>query len=96
MSKNTKIVIGIIIIVIIAGGIWWWYASKQNGTGGAPSSASQSNAEQNDGTAAPVLSQSTSDASLNQDLSAIDGQLNGLASDSASADQSLSAQSGGQ
>lgn len=104
MSKNIKMTIWIVIIlVLIVAGIGW-YMSSRNGNGTVAPTASQSNAGQSaSGTAQNTnavantgLSTGTSDASLNQDLSAIDGQLGGLASDTASVDQSLTSQSAGQ
>ena len=68
----------IVILIIIIGGVWWWNAS-QSATVFAPTTTST------------ITSPSdTSNAALNQDLSSVDSQMNGLQSDNTAVDQSLS------
>lgn len=88
MSKTLKTIIWIAIIIVVAVVLWLWYGGMKSQNGASLYGSTNQNV--NSG-----LSQGTSDASLNQDLSAIDNQLNGLASDTANADQSLN-QSAGQ
>jgi hypothetical protein len=80
-------------VLVIVFGIWWWFSSQSAGVNSVIAPTAQPN---NGGTQAAVPAESqtivstdTSDASLNQDLTNIDSQLNGLASDSASVDASL-------
>ena len=68
----------IVILIIIIGGVWWWNAS-QSATAIAPATTSTINSPSD-----------TSDAALNQDLSSVDSQMNGLQSDNTAVDQSLS------
>jgi cytoskeletal protein RodZ len=87
MSTSAKIILWLVIIVLVVLGVWWWFSPKSTGTNN--SAASQATPS---GPAVPspaIVSTGTSDASLNQDLTNIDSELNGLSSDSAAVDQSL-------
>ena len=97
MSASTKTVIGILIGIIVIGGAWWLLASRNAG----PSSPTAPTAETNPGTmpaattspaqaqAPAIVSTDTSDAALNQDLTNIDSELNGISADSAAVDTSM-------
>lgn len=90
-----KITIAIIVAVLVIGGIWWFVSTNmanQQGAAGNANTMTGGNAIATTTTSAPALTSGTSNADLNQDLSQIDGQLNGLASDSASVDQGLNDQ----
>lgn len=80
-------------IVVIAG-IWWYVSWQQTAQAPAPTSSNTQQqgtvGQQNGGSNG--LSQGDSNANLQQDLSAVDAQLNGLASDSVSVDQGLNDQ----
>ena len=69
----------VIILIIIIGGVWWWNAS-QSATAIAPVTDSTVSSPSD-----------TSNVALNQDLSSVDSQMNGLQSDNTAVDQSLSA-----
>jgi hypothetical protein len=79
MSKSAKAATVIVIALIVVAGIWWWSANTNRTA--APGVTENANTASN-----------VTDAALNQDLASIDLQMNGLASDSASADQGLSDQ----
>jgi cytochrome c biogenesis protein ResB len=98
MSKTGKIILWIVIVIIVVGGIGWWMASR----GGSPVAAPVSN-NNSVGTAAVPSStasgsqstsypQGDSDQSINQDMTNINTQMNGLSSDNASVTQSLNDQ----
>jgi len=74
----------IVILIIIIGGVWWWNAS-QSATVFAPTT-----------TSTITSSSDTSNATLNQDLSSVDLQMNGLQSDNTAVDQSLSSSTSNQ
>jgi cytoskeletal protein RodZ len=81
MSTILKVAIWIVIIIIIIGGIWWAYMALQ------PQAYTANNNQ-------PPVTQTnvapdTSDTALSSVLSAIDTQINGLSSDTASVDQSF-------
>ena len=100
MSKTSITVTSIVIIVllVIFGG--WWYVSNQNAStaptgqsapvGYNASSAHTPSSPNTANTAAVISATDTSDAALNSDLSTMNSQINGLASDSESVDQSSS------
>ncbi len=83
MSSSSKAVIWVVAIVVVAGAIWWYVAAQNP----AEPETYGTNA-----TSSVAMSQGTSDQSLNQDLTQIDAQMNGLSSDSASVNQSFSDQ----
>ena len=100
MSKTTQTILWVVIAVIVIGGVWWWVSmGTQNPSA---SSGTQSNAAQNGqpsvatnnttGGTSAISATDTSDATLNQDLATLDGEMNQLSSDSASIDQGLNDQ----
>src|SRR5580692_10654755 len=99
MTKTAKVVLGVVIVVIVVGLGWWYFASQQSMSGnqgaysnpaptGTVSTTTQGGqpAQQN---GAGVSAANSSDAALANDVTSIDTQMNGLNSDSASADQSM-------
>jgi hypothetical protein len=103
MTTTGKVIIGIIAaIIIIGGGGYYWYKSMHSMapvtttapaatneaamTGTAPATNNTANTN-----ALPSGTNNT-DASLNQDTAAIDGQMTGLSTDNASANQSVNDQ----
>ena len=75
----------IIIVVIVVGGIWWWLSAKTQS--GAPAvTAPASNATSSS------YPQGSSDQSINQDMTDLNAQMNGLSSDNASVTQSMNDQ----
>ena len=89
-SKTTLWIAIAVVLVIIFGGIWWYGQSGTNiptSNTLAPQSG-QSGAQNTQGQNA-VSAQNNSDASLNQDLSSLDTQLNSLSADSQSVHQGL-------
>lgn len=83
MSSTAKVTVTIIVILVVLGGVYWWLLGQN-----APASPGATNA----GNSATQLTNGNTNADLNQDLATIDAQMNGLASDSASVNQSLSDQ----
>jgi hypothetical protein len=107
MSKTSKIVLWIVILVVIVGGVWFALSRNKGGQQAMVSPAqpttpvttqNQNPATPQTPSVAPSATQTTSptdtsNAALGQDLTNIDSQINGLNSDSANVDQSLSQQS---
>jgi len=98
MLKTVQIILWIIVVAIIVGGIWWWMAPQSN-VAMAPSSANNTNMPANvtstvnsSNTASTSYPQGDSNQSINQDLTSVNSQLNGLSTDSASVTQSLNDQ----
>ena len=92
MSNSTKTILWIVLAVVVVLGAWWWFASQNNGPQNTASPTVQSNAGAPAAASAQnqtIVSTSTSDTSLDQDLANTDSQLGGLASDSAAVDDSL-------
>lgn len=79
----TKWIIGIIIVVALGVALWWY---MQQNPAPAPGPAAQTQA------AATNPAADTSDAAITQDAAAVDAQMQGLNSDSANVDSSLSDQ----
>ena len=97
MSKTGKIILWIVVVVIVVGGVWWWMASRN----GSPAAVLMSNNNNNVGmTTSSTVSgnqstsypQGDSDQSINQDITNLNAQMNGLSSDNASVTQSLNDQ----
>jgi len=103
MSKTVKVILWVAVAVVVIGGVWWWMTS----TGGAPGGQSPVTANQQPAApspaapaanpnSAPAPAPSTvsdnSNASLNQDLSNIDSQMDGMQSDTATINQGLNDQ----
>ena len=84
MSSSLKAIVWIVIVVIVAGGVWWYLGSHKTE---APNTQTG-----NANTPAATLSQGNTNQNLAQDLTSIDAQMNGLASDSASVSQSMNDQ----
>ena len=94
MSRSLKITLWVIVAIVVIGGIWWYVSWQQTAQAPAPTS---SNTQQQGAVGGNVpgpagLSAGNSNTALTQDLSSLDAQLNGLASDSASVDQGLNDQ----
>jgi cytoskeletal protein RodZ len=95
MSKIGKVILWIVVAVIVIGGIWWWMASKGNSPAttanlsGTPSTSTSTPATSVASTSYP---QGDSDQSINQDMTTLTAQLNGLNSDNASVTQSMNDQ----
>jgi len=62
-----------------------------NGSAGSASAANSGGATNSANSPTSVSSTGTTDADISSDLNSIDGQINGMNSDSANADQSLNA-----
>ena len=95
MSK--KIIWTIVIVLIIIAGIWYFMSSSSSSKQ-TPQPVSDNTGQIQNVAAAQVGVQSsastdTSNAGINQDVSAIDAQMQGLGTDSASANQNVSATS---
>ncbi len=86
MSKSSKFIVWIVIAAIVVVGIILIINSNQSNQPAGTSAGISGNVS---GQTSPT---DTSDAALNQDLSSLDNQLNGLSSDSASINQSLNDQ----
>jgi hypothetical protein len=88
MSQPAKIIIGVVVIVLIGGGIYY-YLGRSHGVQ-APVGGNEAAAQVDDSTALPSGSD-TSDASLSQDLSAINAQMQAADADVANVDESVNA-----
>ncbi len=84
MTSTTKVVLGIIVIIVLGIAVLFWTRNP-----GTPETTAT-----DDSTALPSGSD-TSDAALEQDQAAIGASLDQANSDSAQADQSVSAESSG-
>jgi hypothetical protein len=98
MSKTSTVVVWAVIVIIVVVAIVW-FVMGQNGAAPSapayPAPTSQNAPAANVPSATGGLTASpsdTSNAALNQDLTDINNQLNGLASDTASIDQGLNDQ----
>jgi cytoskeletal protein RodZ len=94
MSKTGKIILWVVVAVIVIGGIWWWIAASQSGVP-ATTPATTSNVSPATGTstaASPSYPQGDSDQSINQDMTSLSAQMNGLSSDNANVTQSMNDQ----
>jgi len=94
MSKTGTIILWVVIAVIVIGGIWWWIAASQSGTPAATSN-SYGNTTPTTGastTASSPYPQGDSDQSINQDMTSLNAQVNGLNSDNANVTQSMNDQ----
>jgi hypothetical protein len=91
MSISTKSIIIFLVVVLVIAGLWYVLAGKSQSVYPQNSAVSQS-VTTSTGQPRPSDSVSTRDnsnASLDQDLSSVDAQLNAINSNSASVDQSL-------
>ncbi len=102
MSSTGKITLWVVIIlVVVVGGVWWWVASRGAGAGnglGAPSASTGAAAVANPSSASSTaaasssLPQGNSNQAINQEMTDINAQMNGLSSDTASVSQSMNDQ----
>ncbi|MEK7602030.1 MAG: hypothetical protein AAB472_00895 [Patescibacteria group bacterium] len=79
MSKNTKIVLGILAAVVILGGCYAYWQYRES---------TRSGAEQTEVTTLPSGTDQ-SDTALESDLGSIDAQINAVGSDNADAKASI-------
>ena len=90
-AKGNSIFAVIIVVAVLAALLGWWYWSQGVAHAPAPAQEATTTASTGSTQSAGLPSGSTADnAALGQDLTAIDGQMNGFASDNASVDGSLS------
>jgi uncharacterized protein HemX len=88
MSSSTKAIIAVVVLVVIAAGAGaYWYYTQHASTQTAETVAPGSSPEQT----TLVTGNDSSDAALQKDAAQIDTQLQGVASDNASADQAVAA-----
>ena len=99
MSSTGKITLWVVIIlVVVVGGVWWWVASQGAGTNGgvAPSTGTAAvvnpSSASSTASASSSLPQGNSNQAINQEMTNINAQMNGLSSDTASVNQSLNDQ----
>lgn len=94
MSSSIKTVIWIVVGLVVIAGVWWYVsASNKNNPVATTQTAAMANSmATNQPATGTTLASGTSNQDLNQDLTQIDAQMNGLASDSASVNQSMQAQ----
>lgn len=97
MSKTGKIVLGVVIALLVVGGVWWWIdmqsgvpsAAPGAGTGGTSTAVNSPAATSTASTSYPS---GDSDQSIDQDMTSLNAQMNGLSSDNASVTQSMNDQ----
>ena len=99
MSKTGKIILWIVIaVVVVGGGIWWWIASQGNFPIATPAATNTipEATSSTEGTASVTqpasYPQGSSDQSINQDMTSLNTQMNGLNSDNASVTESMNDQ----
>ncbi len=96
MSKTVKIILWIVVVVIVVGGIWWWMASRSGGPVSenytAPTSTAAGAASSTASSTQTAYPQGNSDQAINQDMTSLNAQMNGLSSDNASVTQSMNDQ----
>lgn len=97
MLKTSIIVIIVIVVVVVAAGAWWYISLSQHSVSVAPIQQNTAvntnqNSTQPAGSVSSANPQDTSDAAINNDLSAIDGQMNNLNADFNNVNQSLNNQ----
>lgn len=82
MSQTSKIVLGVAVLAVVALGVfYYWHAMQQTAPAGTESA---------EVTSLPSGAK-TDDASIEQDLSSVDAQLQGVASDNSDVNTSVSA-----
>ena len=100
MTKGIKIIIALVVVIAIVAIGWIWYGGGSNSVNSTATTITQPSVSTNNQTASAQNSVSpdaglttsasdTSDTALQSDLNSVDGQMNGLNSDNASVDQSL-------
>lgn len=83
MSQTSKIVLGIAIAAVaLLGGFYYWHVMQRTGPEGQ---------ETSEETTSLPSGQKSDDASIEQDLSAVDTQMQGVQSDNADVGASVSA-----
>jgi cytoskeletal protein RodZ len=99
MSKTGKIILWVVIAVIVIGGIWWWWVASQSAApamapamNGTSTGANMAAASGTPASASTSYPQGDSDQSINQDMTNLNAQMNGLNSDNASVTQSMNDQ----
>ena len=95
MSKTVKIIVWVVVVIIAGGGIWWWMASQNSAlpvVNNTPASGAAAATSTPNSAPSSSYPQGASDQSINQDMTSLDAQINGLSSDNASVTQSLSDQ----
>ena len=90
MSKTGKIILWVVVAVIVIGGIWWWIAASQSGVPATTSNVSPATGTST--AASPSYPQGDSEQSINQDMTSLSAQMNGLSSDNANVTQSMNDQ----
>ncbi|MDO8408178.1 MAG: hypothetical protein Q7S95_03005 [bacterium] len=90
MSKGFGWLVIIILIAIVAGLGAWWYSTQQDA--GLPGTQSSYGTEAPSTTTMLPSGTNVTDTALDQDLSAIDGQIDAFASDNTSVNAGLSDQ----
>jgi uncharacterized protein HemX len=98
MPKGNTLLIVIIVVAVLAGLGYWYWSQAPGAETTTPPSATTTTGVSDASRKANLLpsGSSSADASLGQDLSAIDGQMNSFTSDGASMDASLADQPGEQ
>lgn len=98
MSKTGKILLGVVIALVVIGGVWWWMdmqsgvpAAMAPGTGTSGTSTAV-NSPAASSSASSSYPQGDSDQSIQQDMTSLNAQMNGLSSDNASVTQSMNDQ----
>jgi cytoskeletal protein RodZ len=85
----------VIVVVLVGGGIWWWVAANNNV--GTPPMASTTtpngtSSEPTSTASSTPLPQGDSDQSINEEMTDINTQMNGLSSDTANVNSSMNDQ----
>jgi hypothetical protein len=83
---STKTMVGIIVVLALVGGAWYfWSGGSSSSTGAYVPSVGEESATQTQDASGARVSADVSDASLDQDMAAIDAQLQAATDASASA-----------
>jgi hypothetical protein len=90
MSTTSKVVITLVVLVIAIVGSWLYFSGAPDmSTTSITASTSDTALQNSNQTATSSVTSNGSNTSVAQDTAAIDAQMNGLNSDSASTNQSL-------
>jgi hypothetical protein len=99
MSNTSKMVMWLLIVLIVVAGIVWFAMGNKNaiapsapGYSGTPASPATETTAPSTAQALPTPPTDDSNAAITQDLTVINSQVSGLATDSASIDQGLNDQ----
>jgi len=93
MTRTAKIVILALVVLALGAGTYYWMGRQNAQTNGTQEGTVLGTDESPASTSTLPTGGSTSDASLDTDLSSIDAQLSAFSSDSAAVDTSLNDQS---